>query len=86
MALNDPAAADPDVLYHAPIAVLLAVFEASFAAHEHVQSVWCFASQIKGVRSALHAVLEKRSPEIRHFPGRKIVKLAETRAELRKSG
>ena len=46
---GDPAAADPDVLHHAPIAVLLAVFEASFAAHEHVQSVRCFASQIKGV-------------------------------------
>ena len=31
------------------IAVLLAVFEASLAAHEHGQSVRCFASQIKGV-------------------------------------
>ena len=49
MALNDPAAADPDVLHHAPVAVLLAVFEASLAAHEHGQSVRCFASQIKGV-------------------------------------
>ena len=40
----------------------------------------------QGGRSALHALLESQSPEIRHFPGRKIVKLAETRAELRKSG
>ena len=49
VALNNPAATDPDVLHHAPVAVLLAVFEASLAAHEHGQSVRCFASQIKGV-------------------------------------
>jgi len=46
--LNHPAAADPDVLDHAPVAVLLAVLEASFAAHEHGQSVRRFASPIKG--------------------------------------
>ena len=49
LTLNHPAATDPDVLHHTPIAVLLAVLEASFAAHEHDQSVRCFASTIKGV-------------------------------------
>ena len=48
LALNDPAAADPDVLHHAPVAVLLAVLEASLAAHEHGRSVRRFASPIKG--------------------------------------
>ena len=49
LTLISPAATDPDVLHHTPIAVLLAVLEASFAAHEHGQSVRCFASTIKGV-------------------------------------
>ncbi len=56
-------------LHHTPIAVLLAVLEASFAAHEH--GVRCFASTIKGGRSALHALLESQSPEIRHFRAEK---------------
>ena len=49
LALNDAAAADPDVLHHTPVAVLLAVLEASLAAHEHGRSVRRFASPIKGV-------------------------------------
>ena len=49
MTLNHPAAADPDVLHHAPVAVLLAVLEASLAAHEHGRIVGRYGTSIKGV-------------------------------------
>ena len=49
VALNHPATTDPDVLHHAPVAVLLAVLEASLAAHEHGQIVGRCGTSIKGV-------------------------------------
>ena len=45
--LNNPAAVDPGVLHHAPVAMLLAVIEASLAAHEHGNNVRLFISLIK---------------------------------------
>ena len=86
LALHYPTATHAYVLHHAPIAVLLTVLAAFLAAHKHEQIVGAVGLRIKEQSRHYTTIAQCSSPKNRSLQRQESTKIAETHAELAKSG
>lgn len=89
LTLDHPTVAPAAALHHAPVAVLLAVLEASSAAHVHGRTACPFRRPCQQPRSALQRETTIRLPknnELGHSVTAKPPEKTSNRSELRKSG